>query len=712
MRKHFQSICRRLFRAAEGGGDDVSVFDPTDQFKSDSDEPARVARRLNAAFLILLAGQKHPDYKQAQTLLDQTADSTDGSEIARFYLAGADRIHKEIENVCIRDQNFSARLKHLSSYLNTTPQGQNPLQAAENIWSVFFPEGVGLSSDRDKSVSALRKKRTVNIHAANPTPIVDAAREILFTSNVLLTLPPATQSSHGLHCSEALKQNLHTVSREPQRFWYDHPIHIGVKPQNNELLYGLGGLSEALKFERERGSVAKNAKITCLLSVSVTHQGLHATARPYIDEVLSDAGFLKNLDVSVFTETDTRQIISEIMAPAALHFLKLQDATNELTMFGVDGEYGRHYSFLKAMAAFWNVFIEPQVKATFKIDLDQIFPQQTLVEQTGASAFEHFTTALWGANGTDFRGRPVELGMIAGALVNKSDIDSSLFTPDVGFPERSLLPDERLFFSVLPQAISTRAEMMTRYNTRRLDGINTCIQRVHVTGGTNGIRIDSLRRHRPFTPSFIGRAEDQTYLLSALQSVGKSLAYIHKDGLIMRHDKEAFAREAIESAEIGRMVGDYIRMLYLTAYAGVVSAGKTDLKKILDPFTGCFISKIPATVTLLRFSLKAAALFGENQMEKGLELVTIGVQQISKAFEFVRGENSALKRQYDNERRGWDVYYDTLDAVEQALENKDPFALELQQKAKAIVRECAVGKEQRAENIGRGAQRKGRRDFN
>ena len=153
-------------------------------------------------------------------------------------------------------------------------------------------------------------------------------------------------------------------------------------------------------------------------------------------------------------------------------------------------------------------------------------------------------------------------------------------------------------------------------------------------------------------------------------------------------------------------------MLYLTAYAGVVSADKTDLKKILDPFTGCFISKIPATVTLLRFSLKAAALFGENQMEKGLELVTIGVQQISKAFEFVRGENSALKRQYDNERRGWDVYYDTLDAVEQALENKDPFALELQQKAKAIVRECAVGKEQRAENIGRGAQRKGRRDFN
>jgi len=80
-------------------------------------------------------------------------------------------------------------------------------------------------------------------------------------------------------------------------------------------------------------------------------------------------------------------------------------------------------------------------------------------------------------------------------------------------------------------------------------------------------------------------------------------------------------------------------------------------------------------------------------MEKGLELVTIGAQQISYAFEFIRGENSALKRRYDNERRGWNVYYDILDAIEQALKNKDPFALGLQQKAKAIVREYAVGKE-------------------
>jgi len=63
----------------------------------------------------------------------------------------------------------------------------------------------------------------------------------------------------------------------------------------------------------------------------------------------------------------------------------------------------------------------------------------------------------------------------------------------------------------------------------------------------------------------------------------------------------------------------------------------------------------------LRFELKAAALFRDNQTQKGLELVRSGAQRISKA-----------------------------------LEKKDPFAIALQQKARAIVREDEVGKKHSA----------------
>ena len=370
--KRFQSICRSLFMPAEGA-EVALVFDPADQLEVDADEPAQAAQQLNAAFLTLLSGKSHPDYIQAKTILTQTAKSGHGQKIASFYLTAVDRIRKEIESTCTRDQEFSARLKHLSSFLKPTPRVENPSQTAETIWSVFFPEGVGLSPESEKSVSDLRQRRAVNIQATNPKPIVDVAEEILFTSNVLLTVPSPSQSDHTLHCSEALKANLRKVSQEPQQYWYDHPIHIGVKPQNNELLYGLRGLAETLKFERKHGSIPKNARLTCLLSVSVTHQGLHETARPYIDEVLADAGFLNNLNVYVFTETDTQRIIKEVLAPAARYFLQHPDATNALRMIGVDGQYGRHYSFLKAVAAFWKVFVEPRVKATFKIDLDQVF---------------------------------------------------------------------------------------------------------------------------------------------------------------------------------------------------------------------------------------------------------------------------------------------------------------------------------------------------
>jgi hypothetical protein len=357
-------------------------------------------------------------------------------------------------------------------------------------------------------------------------------------------------------------------------------------------------------------------------------------------------------------------------------------------MFGVDGEYGRHYTFLKAIAAFWQVLIEPGIKGTFKIDLDQVFPQEILVSQSGASAFEHLMTPLWGASGTDAQGRPVELGMIAGALVNQVDIEKALYTPDVRLPERALSPDEVVFFSLLPQAISTEAEMMTRYDSEQLDGVHACIERVHVTGGTNGIRIDSLRRQRPFTPSFIGRAEDQAYLLSVLNSPGSRLAYVHKDGLFMRHDKKGFAQEAIRSAEIGKLVGDYVRILHYSAYAQALSEDPVRLKEQLDPFTGCFISKIPATVAYLRLALKAATFFEQNQGEKGVELMATGARRIPEALGFI--QSGQLKQQFEKERAGWDIYYDVLDAVEKAIAAEDPFALKLKQAAQAIIRQCTV----------------------
>ena len=618
------------------------------------------------------------------------ADVPKWKDISGFYANGINLVHKEIETVCKNDLSFAECLKDLSKWVSNKDNLCNQEETIEKIWSVFFPEATGIRGNEQKRIKDLRKKRTLTITGLNTDPITNPVQQILFTSNTLLTIPPTTKSLKELNLSSNLKKKLIHATREPQLYWYDHPTPVGVEPGENEVFYGLRGLDTAVEFERVRGNASANSKLTCVLSVSVTHRSLQDIARKYLEEEFKKTGGLKNIDLYLFTESDTQQIINEILVPAARHYLGCNNSKEIFNMFGVDGQYGRHYSFLKAISAFWHIYIQHEIRATFKIDLDQVFPEKQLIKQSGASAFEHFTTPLWGAHGLDINGHPVELGMIAGALVNKSDINKSLFTPDVKFPNRALHSDEYIFFSMLPQALSTEAEMMTCYTTKKLDGKKTCIQRFHVTGGTNGILVDSLRRHRPFTPSFIGRAEDQAYIFSVLPNTDKKLAYVHKDGLIMRHDKEAFAQEAIHRAHIGKLIGDYIRTLYFPAYVKALTENVGNIKNLVDPFTGCFISRIPTTVVYLRFGLKAASFFSTGKNEEGFEFITNGIQRIATALNFISGENSELKQQYEKERLGWNLYYDTLTAVERALQKNDSFALELRKKAKKIIEQCFI----------------------
>ena len=196
-----------------------------------------------------------------------------------------------------------------------------------------------------------------------------------------------------------------------------------------------------------------------------------------------------------------------------------------------------------------------------------------------------------------------------------------LFTPDVTRPTGIPAGEAVAFYNRLPMALSTEAEMMTRYtgDAGNPDGANTCLHRIHVTGGTNGIMVDALRRHRPFTPTFVGRAEDQAYLLSVLFAGPASLRYAHSAGLIMRHDKEAFAGLAIEAAKVGRFVGDLVRTLYFSHYVRALPWPDKKVKQTIDPFTGCFASYLPTTLVALRLAMRVGELFGEGNEEAQAE---------------------------------------------------------------------------------------------
>jgi hypothetical protein len=350
---------------------------------------------------------------------------------------------------------------------------------------------------------------------------------------------------------------------------------------------------------------------------------------------------------------------------------RLWDALTEAPMpypvLGVSGPYGRHYSFLKAVAAIWSVCFDNQIAATFKIDLDQSFPQEHLVAETGASAFEHLTSPLWGGSGVGADGRTVELGLIAGGLVNEGDIDTSVFHPDV-LPAAPVTAEDTVFFSRLPQALSTEAEICAR----EADGI---IERIHITGGTNGIRVDSLRRWRLFTPSVVGRAEDQAYLLSGLGDPERRPGYLHVPGLRMRHDKAQLIPDVIAANEGSKHIGDLVRTRLFTAMAH-------DHKQLLDPFTGAFVSRLPLTVTSLRLALHALAM----PVEQASGYLREGVARLAAADDLVERIHDVAA----NERRAWDHFYDALDAVEAGVLAGDATAQARAAAVRSAIEDAAV----------------------
>ncbi len=691
MQEKLETIIRALV-AEKGRGGPLTGIDIAGQFRPQEQAPGSISRNLNAAFLISLCGAGQPGYAEAREFMETLRREGQGGNGAGFFHKGLSLIYREIRRVCRTNKAFRRALEELCGLMGNASPLPGRQEALKGVWQVFFPEGLSLKGTREEAVAALREKRRVRITRLNPWPIQEPGKEVLFTSNVLLTPPAFPGSPLDPLLPRDLKGRLKDVAEEPQHYWYDHPIEMGTQSRENELLYGLKALDRAVAFEIERGIVRPGSRVTCVLSLSVTHAGLRDLAKPYVHDLLRRHKGFSHLRIFALSEADTSRLVKDLLAPAAKKYMGVEEERLLHSIIGVDGEYGRHYSLLKAVSAFWHVFLDPSVRATFKIDLDQVFPQRELVRETGLSALEHLKSPLWGAQGVDQKGELVDLGMIAGALVNQKDIGRSLFTPDVPFPSGEIEGDEWVFFSPLTQALSTEAEMMTRYRSGPLNGRNHCIQRVHVTGGTCGILVDSLRQHRPFTPTLIGRAEDQAYMLSTLfEAQGPYLRYLHKDGLIMRHDKDSLATQAIKRASTGKLVGDYARILLFSYYAAGLPWPVDKIKDVIDPFTGCFVSPIPVTVAYLRLALKGASLFKAQRGEEGDELVKTGAARLGGILQGLLDGPETVEETFWKERRGWDLFHDLLDRVEEALKRGDSWALSLKERAGALMEACQVG---------------------
>ena len=175
-------------------------------------------KTLNDAFLTLLSGREHPAYEAAEKFLNNVAMSSDNAGPASFYIRMLKLVDAEIEALCASDKAFAVRLENLAGFLANEQWEHGSEDVINRCWSVFFPEGVGAVSDRETRIEELRKHREVQITSPNPDPITDPAKQIVFTSNALLTIPFRPESVDDLPLSDSLKKKIRRVSGESQQY--------------------------------------------------------------------------------------------------------------------------------------------------------------------------------------------------------------------------------------------------------------------------------------------------------------------------------------------------------------------------------------------------------------------------------------------------------------------------------------------------------------
>ncbi len=593
----------RITRGLSAAGDRLLTSDDWPALSLDTapDDQARLCRAW------LLRGlTAHPDHAAAEALVKQAEAATSASPdgmVTRHLVSFLER--------------------SLADFVIDPEDRRHP-------WDIFCPPAAAASAAPDDMAETIHARRRLHDLKPPSAPLRAPAAELLFTANALIS-PPLDPDSPDVPADHRAAGHHFAESR--QTFWYDHPIPLDARPEENEILYGLASLDRALAAECEAGTLPPAARMDLVMSVSVTHPGMEETGFAYVRDIITRHLDLRHLRVFVFDE-DRCRAMARCLCPG--------DAA-AADIFGVNGAYGRHYSFLKVIRLVWLMVVNPRVRFAFKIDLDQIFDQTALKSHTGRTALQTIANPLWGGTARDHEGRLVDLGMLAGGLVNEADAATGLFIPDVRRPDTEALTapltSRRLFCPQWPQAISTEAEIL-----QRAPGF----QRVHVTGGTTGITADALRRWRPFTPTFINRAEDQAYAISAFGEA-EYLGHLHAEGLIMRHDKQAFAARAIAHASDGKAIGDIERLLLFSRYAQLHPQGFETLRDHLWPFTACFVSPDPAALAGLIFAIDGAA--------KGGSYVRDGAARLAACLSFCETDMAA---RLAHERAGWEAIHGAL----------------------------------------------------
>lgn len=114
----FESLMLHLL-TEEPGESGSAIPDPTTQLDTGQRRATEIARALNSAFLITLAGPNHRLFWPADNLLEEIARSGAQYRLARFLQRCRSEIWQEVEERGASSEQFAADLESLARQLET-----------------------------------------------------------------------------------------------------------------------------------------------------------------------------------------------------------------------------------------------------------------------------------------------------------------------------------------------------------------------------------------------------------------------------------------------------------------------------------------------------------------------------------------------------------------------------------------------------------------
>jgi hypothetical protein len=88
--------------------------------------------------------------------------------------------------------------------------------------------------------------------------------------------------------------------------------------------------------------------------------------------------------------------------------------------------------------------------------------------------------------------------------------------------------------------------------------------------------------------------------------------------------------------------------------------------------------------------LEGACLYKKGNAKEGFDLLQMGITRLHKIISELAKHQNPLREKYCTEKQAWGIFFDVLDKLENGLNEGDPFAVDLKEKAKRLIKGCEI----------------------